>query len=72
MNGLLSRLPEIAAASTEEKLSMIDELWELVRRSGEVEVPASHSAELDRRVALVCADESLALTPEEARALLRK
>ena len=72
MSSLLEKNPEIAAASSEEKLAMIDELWELVCRSGDVPVPESHIRELDRRVAEVEADPSGALDPREARKQLRK
>jgi putative addiction module component (TIGR02574 family) len=72
MSVLLSRVPEIAAATPEEQLAMIDELWELVRRGGNITPPESHLAELTRRVDAVRADPSLALSPEAARALLRK
>lgn len=72
MNGLLSRMPEIAGATPDEQLAMIDELWELVRRSGSFPLPESHRAELERRAAAVLADPSIALSPKDARALLRK
>ena len=72
MSSLVARLPDIALASPEEQLAMIDELWELVRRSDAVPIPKSHLPELQRRAEAVLADPSLALTPAEARALLRK
>jgi len=62
----------LAEASVEEKLALIDELWESVRRSAEIEIRRDHVQELDRRVAAVSEDPSLALTPAQARALLRK
>lgn len=71
MSSWISRLPEIASATTDEQLAMIDELWELVRRSDGVSIPASHRPELERRVAAVLADPSLALSPAEARDRLR-
>jgi putative addiction module component (TIGR02574 family) len=64
-------LPDLAKTSTEEKLAMIDELWESVRRSGAIQVRADHLAELEKRVAAVSADPSIALSPAQARALLR-
>lgn len=72
MSSLISRLPEIASATTDEKLAMIDELWELVRRADGVSMPESHRPELERRVAAVLADPSIALSPSEARARLRR
>ena len=72
MTSLVSRLPEIASATPDEQLAMIDELWELVRRSNGVAIPESHLAELDRRVAAVLADPAIALSPGEARSRLRK
>ncbi len=71
MASLISRLPEIATASSDERLAMIDELWELVRRSDDILIPPSHLPELERRVAKVLADPTLALSPSEARAKLR-
>lgn len=72
MSALLTRVPEIATATTAEQLAMIDELWELVLRSGRIETPESHRAELDRRVAAVENDPALALTPQQARQLFRR
>ena len=72
MNDLLSKYPELAGTSPEEKLAMIDELWEMVRRSEEISVPESHREELDRRVSEVLADPAKALSPEVARAQFRK
>ena len=65
-------IPGLAEASVDEKLALIDELWESVRRSAEIEIRRDHVQELDRRVAAISADPSLALTPAQARALLRK
>ena len=72
MPNALDRYPGLADASPEQKLEVLDELWESVRRSGEIPVPPSHLGELERRLSTVQADESLALTPEQARALLRQ
>lgn len=62
----------LAEASVDQKLALIDELWESVRRSAEIQIRPDHVPELERRVAAVAADPSLALTPAQARALLRK
>jgi putative addiction module component (TIGR02574 family) len=71
MSSLSMRIPGIAEASVDEKLELIDELWESVRRSGLIEVRQDHLEELEKRVAAVKADPSIALSPAQARALLR-
>ena len=68
----LSRIPGLAEASVDEKLELIDELWESVRRSGRIEIRRDHLAELEQRVAAVNADPSIALSPAQARALLKQ
>jgi hypothetical protein len=65
-------IPGLAEASVDQKLALIDELWESVRRSAEIEIRRDHIQELERRVAAISADLSLALTPAQARALLKK
>jgi hypothetical protein len=72
MPNLSAHIPEIAAASVDEKLALIDELWESVRRSGRIEVRADHLRELEERVVAVMEDPSIALSPAQARALLKK
>lgn len=72
MSTLSMNLPGIDEASVDEKLQLIDELWESVRRSGRVETRQDHLEELEKRVAAVNADPSIALSPAQARALLRK
>lgn len=72
MNGLPTRVTEIAEAGKSERPVMTAELRALVRRSAKIAIPASHVAELDRRVAAVLADPSITLSPRSARALLRK
>lgn len=71
MSSVLDRYPEINQASPEQKLAMIDALWESVRRSGSIPVPPEHLTELNRRIEAVRNDPSLALNPTDARALLR-
>lgn len=66
------RISGLAEASVDEKLALIDELWESVRHSAEIKIRPDHLRELDHRVAAVVADPSIALTPAQARALLRK
>ena len=66
------RIPGLAKASVEEKLELIDELWESVRRSGLIEIRSDHLAELEQRVRAVGADPSIASSPAQARALLKQ
>lgn len=72
MSELSARIPDLERASVDEKLALIDELWESVRRSGVIEMPDDHLVELQSRVAAVNEDPTIALTPAQARALLRK
>ena len=72
MRSLSHRIPGLTDATVDEKLALIDKLWESVRRSGLVHVRGDHLQELEKRVASVSADPSLALTPAQARALLKK
>jgi putative addiction module component (TIGR02574 family) len=65
------KIPHLAKASVDEKLALIDELWESVLRSGEVRIRADHLAELEKRVQAVNRDPAIALSPAQARALLR-
>ena len=69
---LMKLLAEQERASVNQKLAMIDELWEEVRRAGSIPVPDSHIAELERRVRGVREDPGRALSPELARRALRK
>jgi putative addiction module component (TIGR02574 family) len=72
MSSLSMRIPGLAETSVEEKLALIDERWESVRRAGGVPVRDHHVKELEKRVAEVKADPSIALSPAQARALLRR
>ena len=72
MSSLSLQIPGLSEATVEEKLKLIDELWESVRRAGSIKIPRDHLVELEKRVAEVAADPSIALTPAQARALLRK
>jgi putative addiction module component (TIGR02574 family) len=72
MSSLSIRFPGLSEASVDDKLALIDELWESVRRSNRIEVREDHLQELDKRVASVSADPSIALTPSQARALLKR
>ncbi len=72
MSSLSLRIPGLSEATVEQKLELIDELWEPVRRSGSIQVRQDHIEELEERVAAVSADPSIALSPAQARALLKK
>lgn len=65
-----AEIPELQAASPEEKIELIDELWASIPRET-LPSPQSHLRELDQRVAAVQKDPSRALTPEEARQRIR-
>jgi len=71
MAHVLDRYPELIQATTNQKLELIDELWECVRRDDEISVPSSHFAELNRRLEAVRSNPALALEPSAARALLK-
>jgi putative addiction module component (TIGR02574 family) len=71
MSSLSARITGLTEATVEEKLELIDELWESVRRSGVLQAREDHLEELRSRVAAVSSDPSIALTPTEARALLK-
>jgi putative addiction module component (TIGR02574 family) len=72
MGSLSHRIPGLTEASVDDKLALIDELWESVRRSGPVEVRKDHLQELEKRVAAVNTDPSIALNPAQARAHLKR
>ena len=69
---VLEKYPELFQATTQQKLELIDELWECVRRDDGVAVSTSHLAELSRRLDAVRSNPSLALEPSAARALLKR
>lgn len=66
----LAEIPELRVATPAEKIELIDELWASIPHAS-LPTPASHLAELERRVSLVEEDSSRALTPEEARRRIR-
>ena len=66
------RIEGLSEATAQEKLALIDELWESLRRTDSVPVRIDHLEELKKRVFAVEADPSIALSPAQARALLRK
>jgi len=66
----LAEIPELRAASPEEKIELIDELWASIPRES-LASPQSHLQRLDQRVAAVHEDPSRALTSEDARRRIR-
>ncbi len=66
----LAEIPELSAASPEEKIELIDELWASIPRDS-LTSPQSHFKELNQRVEAVQKDPSRALTPEDARQRIR-
>jgi putative addiction module component (TIGR02574 family) len=71
MSSLSARIVGLSEATVDEKLDLIDELWESVRRSGVLQMREDHLEELRKRVATVNSDPTIALTPTQARALLK-
>ena len=46
----LTEIPEVTALSTQEKIVLLEELWDTIRdRQDQIPVPDSHKAELDKR-----------------------
>jgi hypothetical protein len=69
----LSDFPQIASAPRDQKIELIDQLWEQVRRAlPQPDVHPAHLSTLEHRLSAVQQDPSLALAPSVARALLKK
>jgi hypothetical protein len=69
----LSDFPQIKAAPVEQQIELIDELWEQVRRvTSELGLNPAHLSSLEQRLQAVQQEPSLALSPSEARAQLKK
>lgn len=69
----LSDFPQIKAAPVEQQIELIDELWEQVRRAtSELDLNPAHLSSLEQRLQAVQQEPSLALSPSEARAQLKK
>ena len=69
----LSDFPQIASAPPDQKIELIDELWEQVRRAlPQPDVHPAHLSTLGRRLKAVQQEPSLALSPSEARAQLKR
>jgi DNA repair ATPase RecN len=73
MEQKLSDFPQIRDAPVDQKIELIDELWEQVRRAtSQLDVSPAHLSTLEQRLNAVEQEPALALSPSEARALLRK
>ena len=57
--------------SRQDRLRLIEEIWESLTPIGELELPQSHREELDRRLAAADADPAAGRPWEEVRARLR-
>jgi putative addiction module component (TIGR02574 family) len=57
--------------STEDRLRLIEEIWDSLSAVDQLEIPESHREELDRRLAAADADPSAGSPWEEVRARLR-
>ncbi len=57
--------------SSEERLILIGEIWESLTPIDQLEIPASHREELDRRLAAADADPAAGAPWDEVRLRLR-
>lgn len=57
--------------SSEERLKLIGEIWDSLTPVDQLEIPATHREELDRRLAAADADPTAGKPWEEVRARLR-
>ncbi|MCF3649250.1 addiction module protein [Synoicihabitans lomoniglobus] len=71
MPNVMERYPDLANATPNEKLALIDELWLSIRESATEIITSEHQAELDQRIAKIDADPTLAMDPGTARGLLK-
>jgi putative addiction module component (TIGR02574 family) len=55
----------------QERLKLIGDIWDSIDSAGEIEIPALHCQELDRRIATADADPSASRPWVELRARLR-
>lgn len=67
----LADFPQLKSATPEQKLERIDELWASIPPEA-VPTLESYVAELNRRLDALDRDPAKALSPEEARARIRK
>ena len=57
--------------SSEERLRLIEDIWETLTPIHQLEIPEAHREELDRRLAAADADPAAGRPWEEVRARLR-
>ncbi|MBI5768038.1 MAG: addiction module protein [Verrucomicrobia bacterium] len=67
----LADFPQLKSATPQQKLELIDEIWATIPPEA-VATPASHVAELDRRLSALERDSKKTLSPEEARIRIRQ
>ena len=67
----LADFPQLKSATPQQKLDLIDELWATIPPEA-VATPESHVTELNRRLTALQGDPKKALSPEEARARIRR
>jgi putative addiction module component (TIGR02574 family) len=64
----LTEIPEVADLSTHEKIVLLEELWDSIRDDhGQIPVPDSHKAELNKRFDRHMSFPGEILTLEELR-----
>lgn len=69
----LSDFPQIVGAPPDQKIELIDEIWEHIRRDSPGQrVQPAHLEVLEQRVKAVRRDSALALSTSDARAQLKK
>lgn len=61
----------IDAWSSDDRLQLLEEIWDSLSHELPTEIPESHRAELDRRMAAAKADPSAAIPWEDVMARLR-
>ena len=71
MMSLATRIPGIDRLSAEDRLRLIEELWDSIEDLPDVvEIPELHKQELDRRLAAMQANPSAGSSWEEVKARL--
>lgn len=47
----ITDIPKISRLSTEEKILLVEDVWDSIASRGHIPMPESHKVELDRRLA---------------------